>query len=175
MNQHGFFFESGKNVAVPLCLNTYNVTVSKIKQNGNGNSKKTFGLVHQRRRRRPQRRPGSSNRGGELARELGVWGERRRRRRGEDSVSESDWVNCESKAREKRGEIKERLTESQEEMRRVLEWGANRVREMASPISFSNSNSNQSPFILVCARNWNNSFLKFEFSRSQMRMLVVVG
>ena len=43
--------------------------------------------------------------------------------------------------------IKKKLTESHEDMRRLLECGANRVREIASSIPFSNSNSNQSSFI----------------------------
>lgn len=45
--------------------------------------------------------------------------------------------------RERYGDI---LTESQEEMRRLLECGANRILVMASPIA--SFNSKQDPFIL---------------------------
>jgi len=72
----------------------------------------------------------------------------RQRRRGEESASESDLANGESENERGKVKMKKKLTESQEDMRRLLEWGANRVREIASSIPFSNLNSNQSPFIL---------------------------
>ncbi|KOM45901.1 hypothetical protein LR48_Vigan06g120700 [Vigna angularis] len=109
--------------------------------------KKTFGLNRRRRRQKQPRRPGSSNQEEETAKELRVGGAMRPGRRGGESVSDSDSANGEKE----RGKvkIKKKLTESQEDMRRLLEWGANRVREIASSTPFSNLNSNESSFILL--------------------------